>query len=179
MAPVADDFSPWERKPTEPDVSQGAVVSQVVGVDTWLRIAYHRPGVKGRNVWKDEGARGRPLVPADGSAWRAGANEATTFEASSDVLVEGKPLAAGRYSLFMIPGDEHWTVVFNSVADQWGAYSYDQEQDVLRVEVAPQEAPHVEWLTYTFDDPLADSVRPTLRWAELAVPFTVTLPKDG
>ena len=73
-----------------------------------------------------------------------------------------------RYSLFTIPGESEWTVILNSVADQWGAYDYQTEKDVLRVTATPARAEHVESLEFAIDG--SDVV---LRWAELAVPFTV------
>ncbi len=94
-----------------------------------ITVAYSSPAVKGRTIWGD-------LVPYD-KVWRAGANEATTFETSKDVMVEGQALAAGKYSLFIMPSEKEWTVIFNKVAEQWGAYKYDEGQDALRVKVTP------------------------------------------
>jgi hypothetical protein len=72
-----------------------------------------------------------------GKVWRAGANEATVFTTSKDITVEGKKLPAGTYGFFAIPTETNWTVIFNKVAKQWGAYKYDQAQDALRVTVTP------------------------------------------
>ncbi|SNS46277.1 Protein of unknown function [Belliella buryatensis] len=92
-----------------------------------ITINYSSPAVKGRTIWGD-------LVPL-GQVWRAGANDATTIEFSKDVKVQGKDLPAGKYSFFVIPGEMESTFIFNKVAKQWGAYSYDQSQDALRVTV--------------------------------------------
>ncbi len=73
--------------------------------------------------------------------WRTGANEATTFEVNNDVTVEGKALPAGKYSLFTIPGQNEWTIIFNKEPKQWGAYKYDEKKDALRVTVKPKKAP--------------------------------------
>ena len=70
--------------------------------------------------------------------WRAGANEATTFNTDKDIIVEGKKLPAGKYSLFIIPNENKCTLIFNKNANQWGAYSYKQDLDVLRVAVSPK-----------------------------------------
>ncbi len=94
-----------------------------------VNVAYNAPSVKGRSIW---GA----LVPY-GKVWRTGANEATTFEVNKPVIIEGQKLAAGKYSLFTIPGEKEWTVIFNKEASQWGAYSYKKEMDALRVSVKP------------------------------------------
>lgn len=166
-----------QRKKTKPDVSQGAAVTQTLGVDTQITIAYHRPGVKGRDVWteKSDNVNIGPLVPRDGDPrpWRSGANEATTIEVSGDVLVEGKELPAGKYALFMIPTDGDWTVVFSKQAQQWGAFGYKQKDDALRVTVTPGEAPHQEWLAYGFDDPGTWSATAYLRWNDVKIPFKI------
>ncbi len=97
--------------------------------DVSVTINYSAPSVNGRTIFGD-------LEPY-GEVWRTGANEATTFEVSKNVLIEGQELAAGKYGLFTIPNKESWTIIFNSVHDQWGDYNYDMEKDVLRVEVTP------------------------------------------
>jgi len=97
-----------------------------------ITINYSSPAVKGRAIW---GA----LIPF-GEIWRAGANDATTFTTSKDITVEGQKLEAGTYSFFVVPRETTSTFVFNKVAKQWGAYTYDQNQDVLRVIVATQQS---------------------------------------
>ena len=149
-----------------PRPSPKASVSQVVGV-TQIDIAYSRPGVKGRQIWGG-------LVPY-GQVWRTGANEATTIAFSTDVQVEGKPLPAGRYALFTIPTADKWTVVFNRQGDQWGAFDHDPEEDALRVEIAPREAPQLERMAFTIPEVTDTSAVIELRWEKLAVPFTVTV----
>lgn len=149
-----------------PRPSPKASVSQVVGV-TQIDIAYSRPGVKGRQIWGG-------LVPY-GQVWRTGANEATTIAFSTDVQVEGKPLPAGRYALFTIPTADKWTVVFNRQGDQWGAFDHDPEEDALRVEIVPREAPQLERMAFTIPEVTDTSAVIELRWEKLAVPFTVTV----
>ncbi len=101
-----------------------------------ITIKYSSPAVKGRMIWGD-------LVPL-GQVWRAGANEATTFTTSKDIMVEGKKLPAGTYSFFIIPNEYESTLIFNSVAEQWGAFDYDSSKDVLRVNVASQQTSSME-----------------------------------
>lgn len=104
-----------------------ASVSLTLGV-TDITIKYSRPPLNGKTLaqWLD---RNQALY---GQVWREGANEATTISFSTEVKIEGQPLAAGTYALFMIPSAGDWTVVFNKVA-QWGAFTYKQDQDALRV----------------------------------------------
>jgi hypothetical protein len=171
-----------------PRPSQKASVMQTVGV-TDITITYSRPGVKGRTIWGDppasaaagtatlDEARTRAanavIVPY-GHVWRAGANEATQFAVTDDVLINGRPLKAGTYSLHMIPGKDDWTVIFNSDAGQWGSFTYDEKKDVLRVKTKPQSAADSqEWLQYTFDPVTDTSAQVNLRWERLRVPFTV------
>lgn len=96
--------------------------------DATITIAYSSPAVKDRKIWGG-------LEPFD-KVWRAGANDATTFETDKAITVQGKALPAGKYSFFLIPRESGtWTAIFNSEAKQWGAYTYKQDKDVLRVEV--------------------------------------------
>ena len=171
-----------------PRPSQKASVMQTIGV-TDVTITYSRPGVKGRAIWGDppagaaagtatlDDARARAkdqvIVPY-GHVWRTGANEATTFQTTDDVLVNGQPLKAGTYSLHAIPGKDEWTIIFNSDAGQWGSFSYDEKKDVLRVKAKPQAvAENQEWLLYTFDPVTDNSATVNIRWEKVRVPFTV------
>jgi len=148
-----------------PRPSPKATVSQVAGL-TEITVSYSSPAVKGRPIW---GA----LVPYD-QIWRTGANEATTFKTSTDVMVEGKPLAAGTYALFTIPRKDRWTVVFNSQAEQWGAFNHDKAKDVLSVDVTPTAAPATERLAFDFRDFTDNGTTVVIRWEKVAVPFKVT-----
>jgi hypothetical protein len=96
-----------------------------------ISIDYGSPSVRERKIW---GA----LVPFD-KIWRAGANEATTFETDKDLIVEGEKLPAGKYSVFIIPNEKECIVIFNKKSDQWGAYNYSKDLDQLRVEVSPKK----------------------------------------
>lgn len=147
-----------------PRPSPKASLMQHVGL-TEITINYNRPGVKGRAIW---GA----LVPYD-KVWRAGANEATTIEFGSDVWVNGSKLSKGLYSLHAIPGASEWTIIFNTVAEQWGSYSYDAAKDAVRLTVKPEAADHREWLTFEIPEMTTDTAKIVMRWEKLAVPFTV------
>jgi len=124
------------------------------------------------------GGKDFPMVP-NGHVWRAGANEATKFTVSDDVLVNGEKLAAGAYSIHMIPGKDQFTVIFSKNADQWGSFRYDAKQDALRVQTKPV------WLKdsqeqLSYDIPLMtpNSAQVVLRWEKIAVPFTVEVPNQ-
>lgn len=147
-----------------PRPSPQASLTQALGL-TDMTIKYSRPGVRGRTIWGD-------LVPY-GSVWRTGANEATTISFSDDVTVNGQKLPRGTYSLHTIPGQNEWTIIFNSVADQWGSYSYDPSKDVLRVTAKPQTADFREWLTFEVPEMTTDTGTVMIRWGNVAVPFTV------
>ena len=151
-----------------PYESQKASVSQTIGL-TDIQIIYHRPAVKGRKIWGD-------LVPYNNGVpipWRAGANENTTISFSDDVLIEGKPLAAGTYGLHMIPAENEWIIIFSKNSTSWGSFSYDQKEDALRVSIKPQPAEYEEYLTYEFPNPQPDNVIIQLHWEKLKVGFKV------
>jgi hypothetical protein len=176
-------------KPIRP--SQKASVMQTIGV-TDVTITYSRPAVRGRPIFADappsmeERAKGEatldnqndrkpgePIVPYN-HVWRAGANEATLFQITDDVLINGQPLKAGSYSLHAVPGKDEWTIIFNSDPGQWGSFAYDSKKDTLRVKAKPQAtAGNQEWLMYTIDPVGPNSATVNLRWEKLTVPFTV------
>src|SRR6185295_5437705 len=158
---------PLAIKPIRP--SQKASVMQTIGV-TDITITYSRPAVKGRPIFaeppasmaerakgeatldnQNERKPGEPIVPY-GHVWRAGANEATMFQVTDDVMINGQPLKAGTYSLHAVPGKDEWTIIFNSDAGQWGSFTYDEKKDTLRVKTKPQSvSENQEWLMFDFD----------------------------
>lgn len=174
-----------------PRPSQKASVMQTIGV-TDVTITYSRPNVKGRAIWGDPPAdyeatakgeatldnqntrpKGMVIVPY-GHVWRTGANEATQFVVTDDVLINGQKLAAGSYSLHTVPGKEEWTIVFNGTANQWGSFNYDEKKDTLRVKAKPQwVADNQEALLYSFDPVTDNSAQVNIRWEKIRVPFTV------
>ena len=199
-------FAQQPAKVRLPQASPSATVSQTIGI-TDIAITYHRPAVRGRMLWGDissdkvaalikansvaptaegegtvDGAAGGgkdfPMAPY-GHVWRAGANEATKFTVSDDVLVQGQKLAAGAYSLHIIPGKEEFTVVFNKTADQWGSFRYDAKQDALRVKTKPVwRSDSQEQLSYEIPSLTPNSAQVILRWEKVAVPFTVEVPNQ-
>jgi hypothetical protein len=156
-----------------------ASVTQRLGTDTDITIDYSRPGVKGRKIWGELVPYG--LAPGNKYSdnkpfpWRAGANENTTIEFNKDILIEGKPLPAGKYGIHMIPGEKEWTIIFSKNNSAWGSFTYKQEEDALRITVTPEKAPFQEWLEYGFDDLAGTSATAYLHWENLKVPFKIQL----
>ena len=111
-----------KKPPSPPATAEGTSGSVKIKID------YSQPSAKGRKIMGG-------LVPY-GEVWRTGANTTTSIELSGPVKVEGKDLAAGKYALFTIPGENEWTIIFNKTI-KWGAFSYKQSEDVLRVTVKP------------------------------------------
>ena len=146
-----------DKKPASPPAEAKGTIN---GAN--ISIKYSSPFVKGRAIWGE-------LVPYS-QVWRAGANDATTFETSKAIKVEGKELAAGTYAFFVIPEkDGTATLIFNSEATQWGAYKYDTAKDALRVTVKTKKAKAIaESLVYT-----VGKKDVTLAWEYLEIPFSV------
>ena len=151
---------------TPPRPSPNAKVTQTIGL-TEVSVTYSRPGVKGRAIW---GA----LVPY-GEPWRTGANEATQFTTSDDIMVEGHKVPAGTYAVVTIPTADRWTFALSSQKEMWGSNGYDAKNDVVRVTVKPVAAEMVERLEFTFDDPATESATLNLRWEKLSVPVKLTV----
>lgn len=148
------------KRPSPP-----AKVSQTLASGATISIDYSQPSLKGRTIGKD-------VEPKQGEVWRAGANEATVFETNKDVTVEGKPLPAGKYALFMLDNGDEWIIIFNKVWKTWGAFDYakNKEQDALQVNVKPRTASTPqEKLTYTIDK----DGKVSLAWGDKLVDFTV------
>lgn len=148
----------------EARVSPLASMRSRIGV-TDVTVTYGSPEVNGRKVWGD-------LVPY-GKVWRTGANECTKIEFSTDVMIDGKNVKAGKYGLFTIPTEGEWTVILNSVSEQWGAYSYDESKDVLRFKAMPKEIGHHERFVVTADDLSESSGTVNIEWEKVKISFPV------
>lgn len=133
-----------------------------------IKVTYCRPQAKGRLIFGEKSAGA--LQPY-GQYWRVGANEATTFETSTNLLINGKDLKAGKYSLYAIPGPANWTIAFNSNWDRWGALAPAVDTDVLRVEVpANNGAAPKESLEISFAEPDASGMaKMNLHWDKTVV----------
>jgi hypothetical protein len=163
-----------------PRSSKMAAVSEQIGI-TDVTIHYSRPAVNGREgkIWGD-------LVPygfvdyhygtSKAAPWRAGANENTTIEFSTDVSIEGKPLAAGKYGFFIAMGPEKAMLVFSKDDNAWGSFYYNSGNDVLRVEVPViKTTESAEWLKYEFGAETDSSAVASLQWEKVKIPFIIAV----
>jgi hypothetical protein len=145
-----------QDKPLSPPETASGTVN-----GTHIVINYSSPSVKGREIW---GA----LVPFN-EVWRAGANNATVFTIDKDLMVENTKLPAGKYAFFVIPNKDECTIIFNKVAEQWGAYKYEESKDQLRIKVKPEmSAASTEKLVYTISNG-----KVTLSWEKWNIPIRV------
>ena len=154
-----------------PRSSQKSMISQTVG-DTNVEIVYYRPNAKNRTIFAAKKAGAEVLVPY-GEVWRTGANNATTFEITNDAMINGKPLPAGKYSLYTIPNQNEWTIIFNKTWDQWGTV-YEQEKDALRVAAKPMMASNMnETMTIGFENVTDNAAQMVISWDKMRVPVTI------
>ena len=153
-------------------------VTERIGI-TDVTLHYDRPAVKGREgkIWGQlvhKGFTDLQFGTSRAAPWRAGANENTTISFSTDVKVEGKPLAAGTYGLFMAMGDGDATVIFSNNSTSWGSFFYDEKEDALRVNVKTVPLSEtVERLKFEFMDEKENSATVALVWEKLKIPFTI------
>lgn len=122
-------------------------------------IEYGAPEVKNRKIFGE-------LVPY-GELWRTGANEATTIEISERIAIDGKELKEGKYALFTIPGENEWTVIVNSEYDQWGEFNYDENMDVARIRVKPEQAEFHEVMEFE----ISEDGTVYLYWENIRIPI--------
>jgi hypothetical protein len=145
-----------------PRLSPKAYVGQMVGYVN-VEINYGSPGTNDRDVWGK-------LVPYD-EVWRTGANEATTIEFSKSILIEGNKIPAGKYSLFTIPGNKEWTIILNKISEQWGAFKYNKDEDIIRFNVTPISNTYNERLKFNIDYVAAYKSNVVLEWEKLKIVF--------
>lgn len=150
-------FGQEAKKPASPPAT---ATGKIKGAT--ITIAYSSPSVKGRTIWGG--------LEAYDKVWRAGANEATTFQTDKDITVQGKKLPAGKYSFFLIPKESGtWTAIFNKEPKQWGAYKYEEAKDALRVDVKTKALPATqETLVYKIN-----SNGFTMDWDKISVPVEI------
>ena len=164
-----------------------ATISEEVGI-TSITIKYSRPDVNKREgkIWGDGNlvtygfSTQNFITNANTSPWRAGANENTIITFEHDVKIEGQPLKAGTYGLFMAMGADNVTVIFSNQSDAWGSFYYDEKYDALRVNVKPVTLDKsVEWLKYEFIEQKEKSCTIAMQWEKVSVPFKVDVDVDN
>ncbi len=164
---------------TPPDGgNKKASVSERIGI-TDVIIHYDRPAVKGREgkIWNGlvhNGYKDLGFGTSKAAPWRAGANENTTITFTTDVMIEGKPLKAGTYGLFIAYDDVNPTIIFSNNYQSWGSFFYDEKEDALRVNIKPVKlSQSIEWLKYEFIDQTENSAVIAMMWEKLEIPFKV------
>jgi hypothetical protein len=176
VKPMADPLRTGSASPAAPEEiipldkvskSQAAAVSQRIA-NTELTITYSRPVARGRELF---GA----LVPYD-QVWNPGADQATAIAITRDIQVDGQSLAAGKYSLWVVPRPETWTVIFSTASDVYHTPYPGEGQDALRLEVRPEPGPHMEVLAFYF--PIVEGKDAVLRlhWGGVIVPLSIRVP---
>ncbi len=143
--------------------SPPARVTQKIPNGATIIIDYSQPSIKGRTIGKD-------LEPMEGKVWRTGANEATVFETDKDVTINGEKLPAGKYGLFTLFNGKDVTIIFNKTWDQWGAFTYKESDDQLRITTQYQEiSTPFEKMTFT----ISPEGEVNLFWGNRKVSFQV------
>lgn len=162
-----------------PNGSQKAKVSQRVGT-TDITIKYSRPSVKGREIWGKlvpYGMNNLGFGTATAAPWRAGADENTIIKFSHDVTVEGKAVKAGVYGFHVeVKPDNKATIILSHDTNSWGSFFYDENKDVIRVEVTTNSVPHRELLTYEFNTVTPTTAIASLVWEKKEIPFKIEVP---
>ncbi len=164
------------------------IVTQYIGSVVQVTVSYSSPNVHAPDgtdrtgkIWGTSVAHYGLVKQGFGldnpAPWRAGANESTTIEFSNDVNIDGHPLAAGKYGLFLKLSEEGpWTWIFSKNSTAWGSFFYDEKDDVLHVETQPVDHPYTEWLSYNFTDRETDHATLELQWELKSIPMHITVP---
>jgi hypothetical protein len=147
--------------------SQPAVVGQRIA-NTDITITYSRPVARGRTLFGG-------IVPYD-EVWNPGADQATAITTTRDITVNTHRLAAGKYSIWMIPRAGAWTTIFSKAADVYHTPYPGEAQDVLRFDVPPRVGAHTETLTFDFPTVEGKDAELQLRWGTVVVPLAIVVP---
>ncbi|OOQ60481.1 DUF2911 domain-containing protein [Mucilaginibacter pedocola] len=164
-------FSSLAQELRIPEASSTQTIIQDFGLGK-ITLTYSRPNVKGRKIFGG--------INPFGQVWRTGANAATTITFTENVIVEGNKVPAGTYALFSIPEENEWTIILNKTARQWGAYSYKQEDDLLRFKVKSRPVDEKrESLTMQFANSTTKSTDLYIVWDHTAVPIHMQTDDDA
>ena len=132
-----------------------------------ITITYDRPVARGRELFGG-------IVPF-GEIWNPGANDATALEFSRNVIINGNPLPAGKYSLWAIPDPNRWTVIFSREADVYHTPYPGEEHDALRFMVSPRLGEHMETMAFYFAAVEKKDAELRLHWGDTYVPMNVAV----
>ncbi|MBS9523071.1 DUF2911 domain-containing protein [Litoribacter alkaliphilus] len=165
----AHDHHEYVEEITEEDLnSPKSIPREVHGqVGTnHVTIKYHSPGVRGRTIWGG--------LVAYNQVWVAGAHQATSVEFSIPIEVEGQQIPKGKYAFFAVPGKETWHLILNKNWEQHLTDEYAEEDDLVRIEVTPNQVSTVERLEYEIIDAQGEAGEIVMRWdtLEVKLPFT-------
>jgi hypothetical protein len=161
LAAIAVSLACGQSKPASPHEKVAITLK-----GDQITISYGRPYLKGRKV-------GDQVAPY-GQVWRLGADEATKITVTAKTKLGELDLEPGSYSLFAIPAQDKWTIIVNKTAEQWGAFSYKQSDDLGRFDVPVKAAsPPVEQFTITFTKQSDTTATLSLAWGDASVSTTV------
>jgi hypothetical protein len=152
----------------QPPASQRGTVSQTIN-GTVVTVTYDRPVARGRTLFGEGG------LIAWGTRWTPGANRATILEFSRAVRVEGQEVAAGKYSVWTLPGQSEWTLILNHSWDTHHAIYPGEDRDALRIKLPSERGPHMETLAWYF--PVVGPYEAVLRmhWGEVVLPVRISV----
>jgi len=168
---IATIGHPMKAQVKLPPASSSQTVVQSLGIRN-VTLTYSRPNMNGRKIFGG-------LEPYD-QVWRTGANGVPKLTFEDRVSVAGKPVEPGTYGLLTIPGKDQWTVILSKNSEQWGAYSYKEEEDVLRFTVKPERlAQPVETFTIDFSDVKPQSAKLNIAWENTKIGFDLVVDQDA
>ncbi len=154
-----------------PPASSSQTLVQGLGIRN-ITLTYSRPNVNGRKIFGG-------LEPYD-KVWRTGANGIPTITFEDKVTIAGNVVEPGTYGLLTVPGKSEWTVIFSKNSQQWGAYSYKQEEDVLRFTVKPERLKKpAETFTMDFSDVKPQSATLNIAWEKTKISFDLVVDQDA
>lgn len=155
------------QTPSIPLSQHGSVSQQIAG--TTITIEYNRPSARGRELFGS-------LVPYD-RVWCPGANECTTIALTTDVTINGNHVPAGTYTLWAKPGRTKWTMIFNRAHPTFHTqHARVEDQDFLKIDVAPKTGPHLETLTFSFPVVEGRHAELAFQWGTVIVPLSIDVP---
>ncbi|MNX70621.1 hypothetical protein D3C86_1018890 [compost metagenome] len=148
-----------------PQASSTTSITQGLGIKN-LSLSYQRPNINGRVIFGG-------LVPYN-EVWRTGANNIPVIKFEEEVTIEGNKVPAGTYGILTIPTQGEWTIILTKNSNQWGAYTYDKKDDLIRFNVKSTKLPNkVETFTMQFENVTTNAATLSLAWENAYTKFTI------